>query len=263
MSGAPLPLHALIGSFAREDRANLAATLRLEQTPSVDELCETIRWLYHSRVRRAVVYGASTLASEALRLGESILGTRERAPHKPRDDDDYPIPTWSDLVEGLARKRKVYDRTVDLATNEQYICQDVIVRALGKMKPAQRLAFFERKIDFGQVQEQGASSGADIKGARRGFAVLAMAEAAGFSLYTASSSALGLLSGSIGLTLPFAAYTGLSSLLSIVTGPVGWLAMGGYLGYTLTDRDWRRLEPAIVYIINLRARPADPGRMVK
>ena len=92
------------------------------------------------------------------------------------------------------------------------------------MTPAQRNVFFSQKVDWGELLQHGGPPGSAPGGAWRGVRVLAFAEAAaGFSLYTASSTALSMVSGGLGTTLPFAAYTGLSTNLSFVTGPQGGL----------------------------------------
>ena len=132
---------------------------------------------------------------------------------------------------------------MNLQTTEKYVCQAIIVRALEKMTPAQRDLYFNERADFGIVLEQGGPDEPSTKGPRLGLAGLGLAQAAGFSLYTSSASALAFLSGSVGLTLPFAAYTGLSSLLSLVTGPLGWVAMGSLIAWKLTSTDWKKLAP--------------------
>lgn len=249
---AGIPLTELVAKLAYEDRANLAVTLELPQESSVADIGHAVRWHYHSKVRSAVFSNAKVAAWRVASL------RRERVYEDPTAVDfteqDYPTPTWNELIEGLASHLKVFDDTKDIATNEEYICQDIIVRALQRMRPDQRRTFFTEEVDFGVVATDGAPSRSGTKAPLRGVAVLGLAQAAGFSLYTTSAAALSALSGTIGVTLPFAAYTGLSSVLSFATGPIGWATMTGWLAWQLTQADWKKLLPAIVYLINARAR---------
>ena len=222
-----VPLVALVDGLAHEDRANLAATLGLKPNSTTEEICETVRRLYHSRVRRGIREGGGS----AIRWAKSHLTDASADDSKVASRNKVdPVPTWADLVERTARHLKTFDKSVALTTNERYICQAIIVRALGKMTPAQRNVFFSQKVDWGELLQHGGPPGSAPGGAWRGVRVLAFAEAAGFSLYTASSTALSMVSGGLGMTLPFAAYTGLSTILSIVTGPAGWIAAIGWLG---------------------------------
>lgn len=248
-----LDLMALVRRLAHEDRANLAATLGLEPNSAPEEICETVRWLYHSKVRREIRRRTDDVFDWVKSYLPDAPGAKSKA---AAENDEYPLPTWADLVDHIGRHLKAFDETVDLTTNERYICQAVIVRALAKMTPPQRDAFFSQKVDWGDLLEHGGPKGSGAGGAFRGVQVLVLAEAAGFSLYTASSTALSMVSGGLGITLPFAAYTGLSSILSFVTGPVGWMAAIGFLGWKLTGPELKKILPAVIYLINVRARKA-------
>ena len=105
--------------------------------------------------------------------------------------------------------------------------------------------------------QHGGPQGSSAGGAWRSVQVLAFAEAAGFSLYTASSTALSVVSSGLGITLPFAAYTGLSTILSWFTGPAGWIVAIGWLGWKLTGPELKKILPAVIYLINVRAREAE------
>ena len=45
------PLRSVIDSFSDGHRRNLATILDLEDNATVDGICETVRWMYRSRVR--------------------------------------------------------------------------------------------------------------------------------------------------------------------------------------------------------------------
>lgn len=86
-----------------------------------------------------------------------------------------------------------------------------------------------RAILDGKIAEIVARSGdSSLKGLTGGAALLAIANASGFALYTTASTVLSTLSAG---TLGFGAYTATSSIISIIIGPVGWLALGAYGAY--------------------------------
>ena len=242
------PIATLISECGDKDRANLSALLE-SSGDSQEALCETVRWLYHSKVRSTIRDGAK---GGTLKVLEWVGKNPKSMQPGPNDD---PLPSWEQLVKGLAQKLKVYDEQADLGAQEHFICDAVIARALAAMEPPRRRDFLSKQFDLGQAISDAPMDGSGTSGPLRGMAVLTLANAAGFSLYTGSATALGLLSGGMGITLPFAAYTGLSSLLGVITGPLGWAAMGVWLFSRLTGTNWNRLAPFIVYIINLRAKP--------
>ena len=256
MTGGPR-LDELIGTWPPEDLANLAATLKLDHDASAADICECVRWLYHSKVRWTATRGvtaAGELAQEAFRK----VGMTSRPPVPADEMNDYPIPGWRQLVDGLAEKLKIEESDPD--TKERYICQYFIAKGLNEMTPPERDAFFNRQHEgLGDVVGR-PELASGTKGPLRGAAVLTLANAAGFSLYTSSATALSMATSAVGVTLPFAAYTGLSSLLSIATGPVGWLAVGAWLTWRATEPEWEKLAPAIIYIVNQRARPPPRSR---
>lgn len=269
MNTKRLPLDRVIGDLAREDRANLAVLLERDQAASIQDLCEEVRWKYHSRLRNEVFTRTMYLVDKfADGLGTILPSTTGPSTTNTSEveGEAFPVPSWDELIEGLARQLKVHDPDADLNTQEEYICQAIIVRALQEMKPKQRVVFFrglhdnERIDDWGPLTERGGPNGPNTKGPRAGLMGLGLAQAAGFSLYTSSASALAFLTGSVGLTLPFAAYTGLSSVIAVVTGPLGWLAAGSLLAWRMTSTDWNELTPSLVYIINARAREAHRPR---
>ena len=265
MNTTRLPLEGVIGDLAREDRANLAVLLERDQDASIQDLCEVVRWQYHSKLRNEVVIRTKELVNRVTDGLHTVLSSATRPSTTNTSGvkgEAFPVPSWDELIAELARHLEVHDPDADIRTQEVYICQAIIVRALHEMKPEQRVVFFrglhdnERIDDWGMLTERGGPDGPNTKGARAGLMGLGLAQAAGFSLYTSSASALAFLTGSVGLTLPFVAYTGLSSVLAVVTGPLGWLAVGSLLAWKLTSKDWRKLTPGIVYTINARAREA-------
>ena len=241
------PLMAEIERLSENERRNLATILDLDERSSPEEICEKVRWMYRSRAREKL--------TRPIRQTWKALKYKPRKaePDGTRDDESHAVPDWEDLVAGLARQLKVYDRAVASNTSELYISHALIVRALNDMTAAQRMAFFDHQVEFDSVMRHGAPPDKRLVGVGRSVAALGLVNAAGFTLYTASSTALGLVTHAVGITLPFAAYIGLSSTIAFLIGPAGWLAVSAYAIYKVTSTDWARLAPAIVYLINARA----------
>ena len=241
------PLHSVIAAFSDRERANLAAILELDEGSAADDLCEAFRWLYWSKTR-------AKLTDKAVRqvgvLRSAIGGNDEGGTSM---DDRYPVPAWEDLVTGLARHLKVYDAQVDITVNELYISQAIIVRALNNMTAAQRKAFFDEQAGLETALEHGAGDDRRLAGPARAATALGLANAAGFSLYAASTTALGFVTHAVGITLPFAAFTGVSSSIAFMIGPVGWLGASAYAFWKATSTNWEKVAPAIIYISNARA----------
>ncbi|HVA50960.1 MAG TPA: hypothetical protein VNH11_31760 [Pirellulales bacterium] len=101
--------------------------------------------------------------------------------------------------------------------------------------------------------------GPGLRGPTRTLALLGAAQASGFSVYVASTTALGFLTHAVGITLPFAVYTGMTSTIAFIIGPAGWLAAGLWGAWKLTQAEWKKLIPALVYIIAVNSRGGPGG----
>ena len=190
-------------------------------------------------------------ASDGLHLLKSTVG-KERSTSRSTDEL-FPTPTWEVLIGGLARHLKVHDPDVATEANELYISHAIILRALNAMTAAQRAEFFAHGADLDKVVDNSTRRDGRLSGPARTAAALGLANAAGFSLYAASTTALGFVTHAVGITLPFAAFTGLTSSIAFVIGPPGWLAVGTYAFWKATSTNWEKLVPAVVYMINVRA----------
>ena len=244
MSSTPLPL--VVERLSDHELADLATILELDEHSSADEICERVRWMYWSKIRAKF----SRTAEQAWRTIKS------KQTKVPRIDERRPIPDWDVLVAGLAQHLKVHDSAARTEMSELYISHALIVRALKAMTPVQRKAFFDRQLDSASMIGNGVPSDKRLAGPKHTFAALGVANAAGFSLYTASSTALGFVTHAVGVTLPFAAFTGLTSSIAFLIGPAGWLGAGAYAFWKVTSTNWKDLAPAIVYLINARAAEA-------
>jgi hypothetical protein len=92
------------------------------------------------------------------------------------------------------------------------------------------------------------------KGPVTTLAALSAAQASGFGVYMGATTALGLISHAVGVTLPFAVYTGMTSTIAFLIGPVGFLASGGWLAHVLTSPEWARIHRALLHIIAMGAK---------
>lgn len=238
------PVQSLVGGLADEDRANLACILEIE-SDDASSICDRIRWLYHSRVRAGALTQGSAWADTIL---SKTIG--KRVPHITHEN--YPPPTWEALAEGLGRRLKVHEADAELVDNEWYICDRIIVDALAKMSPKQRRQFFEPGASMQQAAAEHEPREGGLKGPRRAATALTLANLAGFSLYQTATTALGLVTHAVGISLPFAAYTGLSSTIAVAIGPLGWLSVAIWASWRLTSTEWRKLKPAIIYLIQAK-----------
>lgn len=226
-------LTEVLSGWSSEELSNLSALLDIDEGSNTDQIIERIRQLYHP-VRTTV---------DKLR---SILGSQD---DQSRKKDLFPVPTYNDLIVGISKQLKVFEETASLSEQELFITHAVIIASLQHMKPYERKKFFEQQIDVTEVADRTHISGPNVRGPATTFALLGMAQASGFGVYIASTTALGFLTQAIGVTLPFVAYTGLTSTISFLIGPVGWLGAGLWGGWKLIQSNWKKLLPAIVCII--------------
>lgn len=84
---------------------------------------------------------------------------------------------------------------------------------------------------------------------------LIAANLAGFGLYVGASTALGAVTGAMGITLPFVVYTGMSSVIAVAIGPVGWAVVAASaVIYQLGKPDYKKTAPGVLAIASVRAR---------
>lgn len=88
-------LVALVGGLVHEDRANLAAILGLKSNSTTEEICETVRRLYQSRVRSKIREGAGSTARWVKSYVTDASVDDSKAAFR---NNVYPVPTWDDLV---------------------------------------------------------------------------------------------------------------------------------------------------------------------
>ena len=177
---------------------------------------------------------ADRVVGEICRLGShsfaSLLGRKPVA--------------YREVVADVARKMgvpkaKVAGSTMDL---EQLVIGVGFDKVLERLSPEQREALL-----------QGVGGGS-YKGVGGAAGTLTVAHLGGFSVYLMASTVLSAVTGSIGLTLPFAVYTGMSVALSVVLGPIGWIALGLWAFAKMGGPNYKKTIPAVLAIACMRAR---------
>ena len=159
-------------------------------------------------------------------------------------------PSYLKIVSQTANKLKIKtSATASPQEIETAIAQKVLTAMWKKMTPEQRLRIDEelqkiaRRFDKANV----------LLGYQSIFTILRTAQLSGFGVYLAATTALGALTSTLGITLPFTAYTTMTSAISLIIGPVGWIGLGLLAAWQLTGPNHNRIVQAILYIRILRS----------
>ena len=245
-----MDLQTKLDAWGNEDLANLATILELDDTKqSIVSINDALKWHYHSKVRENV----KDAVSSAWGWARSIAG-QDKADLGDLSEPDLVLPEFEQLVIEAAEHLGVFVKGADLTTLEKYISEKVITEALNKMTPRERHQFFVQQVDAAKLLDAANIEHDQSTGPKTAFLTLGLANAAGFGLYTSATTALGFATHAIGVTLPFAAYTGLSSTIAFVIGPAGWLAAGSWWVWKVTGPDWKKIIPALLYVICVEER---------
>jgi uncharacterized protein YaaW (UPF0174 family) len=207
-------LETLLTAASGQERANLAAILKLPESAS-----------------------AAALAEGLGKAGSHVVGALVRGGRG--------VP-YDEVVRDVAAKLKQPKLTETATTydRERQILTAAFERMLAEASPEQREAILAEL-----ASKQGGSVGVGA-----GAAALVVANLSGFALYTVASSALAAITGAVGLTLPFATYMGLSSVIAAVTGPVGWAALGVWAVASLGGANYKKTIPAVMLVGTVRTR---------
>lgn len=210
-----LPLQDLIAAATAQERANLAAILKLPQGAS-----------------------ATALAEGLGKAGSHAVGTWLRGGRGVEYDE---------VVQNVAAKLKVPEPEESDATweRERQILTAAFDRLLEEASPKQRKAILAELASQQQRSAMGVGAGT---------AAMVVANLSGFALYTAASTTLAAVTGAVGLTLPFATYMGLSSALATITGPVGWAALAVWAVASLGGANYKKTVPAVILVGTVRSR---------
>jgi uncharacterized protein YaaW (UPF0174 family) len=239
---------SILEGWRTEDLGNLLYLLGDEATPASPENIEhRFKWLYHSEIRAGTETGLRNTVSRLhakLRKSEPVIVGR---------DDVKDIPSYNTLLSGALKYMKAVEKDATVNEQELHLSQAVIIRALQKMTPSKRVEFFSTELDFAKISEQAGIKSGDIKAPATTLAAIGAAQLSGFGIYTAATTALGFLTGAVGVTLPFAVYTGLTSTIAFLIGPAGWLGVGLWGAWKLTGPKWDKIIPGLIYMISTHA----------
>lgn len=218
-----LSLEGLLAAATAQERANLAAILKLPQDAS-----------------------AAALAEGLGKAGSHLVGTWLRGGRGVAYDE---------VVNDVAARLKVPQAAESDATweRERQILTAAFDRLLAEASPEQREAILAELASQQQAELASQQQGSAL-GLGAGTAAMVVANLSGFALYTAASTTLAAITGAVGLTLPFATYMGLSSVIATVTGPVGWAALAVWAVASLGGANYKKTVPAVILVGTVRSR---------
>lgn len=160
-------------------------------------------------------------------------------------------PGYREIVEHIAQHLHVsYSKYTFISDLEIKISQKVLETVWEKMTPKQRE---EMEAELKKAAQQYDKTGSLVTSGSI-FATLTAAKLSGFGIYLLSSTALGALTGAMGIALPFAVYMAMSMAIKTIIGPVGWIGATLLALWQSGESNKERLIPAIVYICMLRSK---------
>lgn len=228
-----------------DDKCNLMALLGDDSNtaPEISDIENLFKELFHSRTRAVAESSLKNIGSWAF---SKVISQR---PEYIETEDLMTVPTYSDLLIGACEHLKVAkgNNNITQEKAELYISHAVIVGALSKMSPDQRIEFFNREVSIDDAASH--TKEQSMLGPMTTIAALGAANATGFGVYMASTTALGFVTHAVGVTLPFAVYTGLTSTIAVVIGPIGWLSAGLWGAWRLTSPEWKKIVSGLIYLI--------------
>lgn len=164
-------------------------------------------------------------------------------------------------LEGLvvvAKKKKIDIRGMETVEDIEGTICSVVFNEIWKKIPAKEREELSRKM----AQSEGGVSGEYIFSAA-GLGTIGLAQLSGFGIYSASSTLLAFISGSMGIPLGFGAYTGLSSIISVAIGPVGAVVLLPAIFEFLRAKPERTLIGAIAAISIFRSKLIAEGKITR
>jgi len=237
-----LAIDDVLFGWNKENIGNLAVLLGLDKEVNLKQIKDKFKWLYHSKTRANAESAVRNVGSfiSSLKGDKKASVTQKEKLRK--------MPTYNELLTGACKHVKAFEEDATIQELEMFVSHAVIIAALQRMKPRERVKFFQQEMDTHKMTQKAKLKGAGINGPATTFALLGAAQASGFGVYLASTTALGFLTHAIGITLPFAVYTGMTSTIAFVIGPVGWLGAGIWGAWKLTQPSWKKMIPALIYI---------------
>jgi len=245
-----LEIADVIADWPEEDLKNLIHILDPESEETQESWAndyegieDLFRWAYYSKVRAGTKKTIRTCSNWFRKEAEEIDLEQE-----------CPVPSYNKLLTEACKKSKAYVEDADINDLEIYLLETMMISVLKKMKPDERHRVLCETFDPAKVAETAKIQDKGLLGPMTALGAVAAANASGFGIYLAATTTLGFLTHAVGISLPFAAYTGLSSTIAVLIGPAGWLGAGIYGAWFLTKPKWKKIIPALIYIIGVRHR---------
>ncbi len=239
----------ILSDWTNEDLQNLIKILDPNNEEknfngnSLQKAIHLLRWAYFSITRAKLKNGAFNIWNKI----------NKKEPIAIDEKKEYPLPTYEDLLKGACKKTNSFVEKAPTNQLEVYLIETVMIKALFSMQPPERHKTLNETFNPDEVAKKANINGSYIA-PMSALGTLALANASGFGIYLAATTTLGFLTHAIGITLPFAAYTGLTSTIAFIIGPVGWLGVGIWSFWTLTGAEWKKLIPAVIYMISVKYR---------
>jgi uncharacterized protein YaaW (UPF0174 family) len=209
-------------------------------------------------------YNSKTFAESKRTSAQALKGVHDFLPDFVKNRLSQPSPvgatheytkslTYEFLLREACGKSDIKNAHCDPANLlEIYLFETIIARMLVAMSAQQRHEFLTRRVQLDVMAAEFPSSG--WAGPVTTLAALSAAQASGFGVYMGATTALGLASHAVGVTLPFAVYTGMTSTIAFLIGPIGFLATVGWLAHVFTSPEWARIIRGLLHIIAMRAK---------
>lgn len=244
-----MEIQEIISEWSSEDLQNLIRILDPNnevqnfQGSEVEKVIHLFRWAYYSNTR-------AVLKNEAMNLWRWFNEERKSPINAEKE---YPLPSYENLLESACKKTNSFAEGSTTHQLEIYLIETVMIKALFSMKAEDRHRTLNETFSPEEVARN-ANIKSNYIAPITVLGTLALANASGFGIYLAATTTLGFLTHAIGIALPFAAYTGLTSSIAFLIGPVGWLGAGVWAFWTLTGAEWKKIIPAVMYIISVKYR---------
>jgi uncharacterized protein YaaW (UPF0174 family) len=224
-----IDLKNLLERASSEDRSNLQRIIGAGFGNSPDLLCDHFHFL------RSGVFGQKFSARSYKQLATDVA--------------DHIHIDWDALLRGREW------RLLPTSEIEDAIVITTLQGVLKKLPDVQRRRLAE---ELGKESKDPNLVGELLSGG-----AIALARLSGFQIYLFATSAVGALTGALGIVLPFAFYTAITGGLSIVLGPIGWAVLGVFALFNLNQANWSRLLPGIIYVSYIRHKlEADIGQVI-
>lgn len=156
------------------------------------------------------------------------------------------LNSYNQILEKITKKLDIKGNFTSSKEYERAISVKVLEAALSKMNEEQK-----KKLEVDIIKISKTEKGINYK-AGVALATLTAANVSGFGVYLLATTSLSTLSGIIGITLPFVAYTTLTSAISLIIGPVGWIGLGAFTLWKMSETNYNKLILAVIYIHWLR-----------